>query len=420
MTLELKLPNLGENVESVDIVDVMVAPGDRITKDQVILEAETDKAVLEVPSEVAGVVVEVKAQKGQTLKVGDVILLVDESAAAEQEPAPEPAPEPEPAQPRESEAEPAQAPAADVPAPAPASESPVSAPGSAQPPVAAAPSVRRFAREIGVDIQQVPGSGAGGRVSIDDVKAFARGRGGAVASAPSVPRVTREEMTKIRKVTAEHMARCWAEIPHVTIDATADITDLEEIRLQYKASAEEVGGRLTVTAIFVKFVAEALKKHPILNASIDMQSSSIEHHHYRNLGVAVDTDRGLVVPVVRDVDEKSIFELAKELTEVSARARKGELKPDDMSGGTFTITNLGSIGVEHFTPIVNHPEVAILGMGRARPRAVLVDGEFEPRLVLPLSLSFEHRLVDGAVAARFLRSLVAAAENPLTLFFETS
>ena len=227
-------------------------------------------------------------------------------------------------------------------------------------------------------------------------------------------------MSKLRKVTAAHMANCWATIPHVTLNGKADVTDLEAIRQRYKKHAEQAGARLTVTAIFVKFVAESLKKFPGLNASVDMENHQVEYHHYYNIGVAVDTDRGLVVPVIRDVETKSIFELAKELGDVSAKARSGKLVPDDMSGGTFTVTNLGSIGVDYFTPIINHPEVAILGMGRASQEAIHLDGQFKPRLRLPLSLSFDHRLVDGAQAARFLQSLIAAAENPLTLLFESS
>jgi pyruvate dehydrogenase E2 component (dihydrolipoamide acetyltransferase) len=263
------------------------------------------------------------------------------------------------------------------------------------------------------------GTGPGGRISVDDIKAYARQRA-AGAPVAEAPRTTREDMSKVRKVTAAHMARCWETVPHVTLNATADVTDLEAIRQQYKKLAEEAGARLTVTAIFVKFVAESLKKHPTLNASIDMEKQQVEYHHFSNIGVAVDTERGLVVPVLRDVETKSILDIAVELTEISAKARSGKLVPDDMRGGTFTVTNLGSLGVEHFTPIVNHPEVAILGMGRARHEAVLIENNFQPRLRFPLSLSFDHRLVDGAEGARFLRTLVAACENPLTMFFESS
>ena len=432
MTVELKLPNLGENVESADIVDVMVAPGDVITEDQPVLEVETDKAAVEVPSDVAGRVTEIRVERGQTLKVGDVILVVDESAAPAAEastdtgtpaanaPAAAPASPPGDAAPPPSRA-PDPSPGSTVSAtPAAAPEKlPAAQPSGDRLPISAAPSVRQFAREIGVDIYQVPGTGPGGRISVEDIKAHARQR---ASDAPiaEAPRTTREDMSKIRKVTAAHMARCWATIPHVTIKATADVTDLEGIRQQYKKLAEEAGGRLTVTAIFVKFVAESLKKHPTLNASIDMEKQQIEYHHFSNIGVAVDTERGLVVPVLRDVEAKSILDIAMELTEISAKARSGKLVPDDMSGGTFTVTNLGSLGVEHFTPIVNHPEVAILGMGRAKQEAVLIDGKFQPRLKIPLSLSFDHRLVDGAEGARFLRTLVAASENPLTMFFESS
>ncbi|MBI1368632.1 MAG: biotin/lipoyl-binding protein [Planctomycetes bacterium] len=427
MAVEFKLPDLGENVKSADVVSLMVAVGDTIAKNQPVIEAETDKAVMEIPSSVAGKITAISVKKGDTVKVGQVVLTVDESAAAKpvdkkadrrkEDKKESPAPQPEAPVSSSREAAPAPAPAA-TPAPAqPAAPVPVS---SAQGPVAAAPSVRQFAREIGIDIHQVPGTGPGGRISVEDVKAYARTRAAAGGRAPASdkPRAERQAMTKIRKVTAAHMAKCWNTVPHVTIFDKADVTDLEAERQQFKKKAEQAGGKLTITPMFMKIAAAALKVFPNLNASIDTEKSEIELHHYCNLGVAVDTPRGLVVPVIRDVDKKNIIELALEIGNLSIKARDGKLLPDDMSGGTFTITNLGSIGTGFFTPIVNHPEVAILGMGRAVMEPVWDGKQFIPRLMAPLSLSFDHRLVDGADGARFLRWIVQAVENPLLISLE--
>ncbi len=429
MPVEFKLPALGENVKSADVTNVLVKPGDVIAKDQAVLEAETDKAVVEIPSEVAGTVVEVKVKKGDTVKVGQVVLTVDGDGkaaaggapAAKKEAAVKPssaiaAGEKPPLAGKPPEA-PTQEPApAAKPAPAP-QVTPVA--GGEARPVAAAPTVRQFAREIGVDIHQVPGTGEGGRITVDDVKNFARSRatsgGAAAGGAAGGPRSTIEPMSKLRKVAAAHLSRCWQEIPHVTLHDKADVTELETFRAQFKAKAEKAGGKLTITPIFVKIVVAALKAHPMVNASISMEKQQVEYKKYYNIGVAVDTPRGLVVPVIRDADKKSIVQMAVELNQIGQKAREGKLTPDDMSGATFTITNLGSIGVGFFTPIVNAPEVAILGMGRAVMEPVWDGSAFKPRLMAPLSLSFDHRLVDGADGARFLRYIVDAVTNPLVL-----
>ena len=445
MAVEFKLPDLGENVESADVADVLVSPGDTIEKDQSVIEAETEKAVMEIPCTIAGKVAEVKVKKGDTVQVGQLLLTVEEQeAGAEAAPKAEepPAEEAKPAageQGAEQQAAPAATATAEAPAQAEAKEAPAQQPAApaepaggggapsggsgasgGAPPVAAAPSVRQFAREIGIDVHNVPGSGPGGRISIEDVKTFARSRGGgngAVAGggAAAGPRVQREPMSKVRRITAETMAKAWTTVPHVTVDDKADVTDLEAVRQQHKKRAEAMGGRLTVTAIFVKLAAAALKAYPNVNASIDTEAGEVEYHNYYNIGVAVDTPRGLLVPVINDVDQKSVFDIAVELTETSKKARDGKLTPDEMSGGTFTITNLGSIGTGHFTPIVTPPQVAILGMGRARQEPVYIDGQFQPRQMAPLSLSFDHRLVDGADGARFLRYLVNAVEQPLMM-----
>jgi pyruvate dehydrogenase E2 component (dihydrolipoamide acetyltransferase) len=226
-------------------------------------------------------------------------------------------------------------------------------------------------------------------------------------------------MSKIRRITADTMAKAWTTVPHVTVDDKADVTDLEAMRQRYKKRAEAAGGRLTITAIFVKLCAAALKAHPTLNASIDTEAGEIEYHNDCDIGVAVDTPRGLLVPVIDDADQKSVFDIAKELTELSGKAREGKVTPDEMAGATFSITNLGSIGTGHFTPIVNPPQVAILGMGRARQEPVWIDGQFQPREMAPLSLSFDHRLVDGADGARFLRWIVEAVEEPMIMVLES-
>ena len=449
MPVEFKLPDLGENVDSVDVVSVLVKEGDTIDKDQPVFEAETDKAVVEVPSTVAGVVKQVRIKKGDTLKAGQVVLTVEEAQAAaetnrdrkgavdkasekreppkdkaaekkeEKKPAREDKPHEKLPEERDRIASPPDAPATDIKAAPPA-------PAGDRPAVAAAPTVRQFAREIGVDIHRVPGTGEGGRISIEDVKKYARERGipGGTGLAPADGKDARpsviEPLSKLRKVAAGRLSKAWQEIPHVTLHDKADVTDLEAFRNQYKKKAEAAGGKLTITPLFMKIVAAALKAHPVVNASIDMQRQEVEYKKFIHLGIAVDTPRGLVVPVVRDVDRKSIVELAVELHAIGQKARDGKLTMEEMSGATFTITNLGSIGVGFFTPIINAPEVAILGMGRAVHEPVWDEDkrQFVPRLMAPLSLSFDHRLVDGADAARFLRFIVEAVNNPMMLVLQ--
>jgi pyruvate dehydrogenase E2 component (dihydrolipoamide acetyltransferase) len=287
--------------------------------------------------------------------------------------------------------------------------------------------VRRFAREVGIDLRAVKGSGPGGRISIDDVKAEANrllsGAGGGTGTAPALELpdlerfgpIHRESMTKVRKVTAENLTRAWATVPQVTNHEIADITDLEEFRKAYKDRVAAAGGKLTMTAVLVKIVASALKSHPVLNAAVDMAQQEIVFRYSVNIGVAVDTERGLLVPVIRDADDKNLTEIAIELDDLANRARTKKLKLDEMQGGTFSISNLGGIGGTAFTPIVNWPEVAILGVSRGRIEPQWHEGSFRPRLMMPLSLSYDHRLVDGADAARFLAKLKDALEQPLLL-----
>jgi pyruvate dehydrogenase E2 component (dihydrolipoamide acetyltransferase) len=295
--------------------------------------------------------------------------------------------------------------------------------------------VRRFARELGVDIHSVKGQGPGGRISKDDVKAHVKAlmnspkaaASGASVSALEIPdmpdfsrfgEVKSEKMSNVRRATAKQMSLSWSQIPHVTQFDQADISEVEVFRKAQGKKVEAAGGKLTVTAILLKLCALALKRFPQFNASIDLKNEQIIYKQYCHIGVAVDTPRGLVVPVIRDVDHKGLITLAVELGEVGKKARDKKLSPDDMSGAGFTISNLGGLGTTYFTPIVNWPEVAILGVGRASLQPVWQDSQFVPRMIMPLSISYDHRLVDGADAARFLRFLAEALENPLSLLME--
>jgi pyruvate dehydrogenase E2 component (dihydrolipoamide acetyltransferase) len=444
---EFKLPELGENIEQGDLVRLMISPGAKVSEGQPVMELETDKAVVEVPSSVSGVVKEIKVKEGDKVKVGQVIFTLEGGAQ------PQPAkPTAEPvehvsgqqaarlafhlAMKAEGKTE-EQALPPDRPQPAPPTFTmPVQlgkvAGTEHRDPVPAAPHVRRLARELGLDIYNVTGSGPGGRISEDDVKAFAKATLAAAVSAAQAPqasrlaepklpdftkwgKVERVSMRGVRRKTAEHLREAWVTIPHVTQHDRADITELEHLRAKFAPRAEEAGGKMTVTAIALKVCASALKVFPQFNASIDMEKEEIVYKQYINIGVAADTDRGLLVPVIRDVDKKNIVELAAELAQLSKKARDKKLTPDQMEGGTFTITNLGGIGGTAFTPIVNHPEVAILGLSRGRMEPEWINGKFEPRLILPLSLSYDHRLIDGADAARFLRWIAEAFEQPFLL-----
>jgi pyruvate dehydrogenase E2 component (dihydrolipoamide acetyltransferase) len=507
MATEFKLPDLGEGVESGDVLRVMVSVGDTVAKEQPVLEVETGKAVVEVPSSVEGKVVALNVGEGETVKVGQTVLSVEGAEAGEAAEAPQPAAEDAPAQSLAAEEAPAEGRAAapegevseeqatevearatsdeaagitedevtptDRPeraappaAPAPAAEAPQqekAAPAGApreptvdgrtdeaqRGPIMAAPSVRQFARELGVDVHAVQGSGPGGRISTEDVRLHVRRlmsqgpAGGPGAPAPVSggpgPRVSaatppagqaslpdfsafgpvdREPMSNVRAATAEHMARTWTTVPHVTQFDTADMTDLEEMRKRFQPRAEAAGAKLTITAILVKVVAAAMKRFPQFAASIDQGNREIVYKRYYHVGVAVDTERGLLVPVLRDADKRSLVEIAMELDQLAARARERKLRPEEMQGGCISISNLGGLGGKHFAPIINYPEVAILGVGRASTQPVFIAGEFQPRLMLPLALSYDHRLIDGADGTRFLRWVVEAIEQPFLLSLE--
>jgi pyruvate dehydrogenase E2 component (dihydrolipoamide acetyltransferase) len=471
--VDFNLPELGENVTAGDVLRVLVKPGDTLLKDQAVLELETDKATIEVPSSVAGQVKDVKVKAGDKVKVGQTILSVEvDPSRSEGRPAQGVAVESRdrksvPDQPARSGVQtPPSTAASATPGDAdpdePAEEPPPPVegrkhtgssdkPGSADkvvdinrgarqasepsaaselPVAPAAPSVRRMARELGVDINQVDGSGPQGRISVEDVKAHAKrlvtgsakAEGGATAAEPLPDfsrwgEVARQPMRAVRRKTAEHLSAAWATIPHVTQHDLADVTLLEDLRKRYAKQAEAAGGSLTVTAIAVKVAAAALKVFPQFNSSIDLVAQEIIYKKYVNIGVAVDTDRGLLVPVIRDADTKNITQLSVDLVQLSEKARTRKISLDEMQGGCFSISNLGGIGGSFFTPIINAPEVAILGISRARMEPVYdkETRQFAPRLMLPLSLSYDHRVIDGADGARFLRWVVEAFEQPFLL-----
>jgi pyruvate dehydrogenase E2 component (dihydrolipoamide acetyltransferase) len=433
MIKEITLPEIAENVDSGDVIAVLVAEGDHVEKDQSIVELETDKAGFDLPSSESGTVVEVDVRKGDTVKVGQVIMKVETDGAtqtqrtearAPRETEARPQPERPPAQREAPEAAAAQQarPGADEEqAPAQAREEP------ARELAPAAPSVRREARELGIDISQVHGTGPGERITEDDLKQFARERSSAAMPAPHrdgggpLPdfgawgTVERKPMSKVRGLTAQRMYTSWTTVPHVTNYDQADITKLEEFRHRYKQRAYDQGANLTITPIIVKVVASALRAFPDFNASVDMERKEIVYKKYVHIGVAVDTDRGLLVPVVRNAHTKSVLQLARELAELSDKARTKRIEPNELQGGNFTVTNLGSIGGGAFAPIVNYPEVAILGVGRAKQECVVEDGQVHTRMALPLSLSYDHRVIDGAQGARFMRWVVDALENPFLI-----
>jgi pyruvate dehydrogenase E2 component (dihydrolipoamide acetyltransferase) len=399
------LPELGEGVEEASVVQVMVSEGDTIRRQQPVLELESDKATVEVPSEVEGTIVRLHVKQGDTVTVGHVILEVQAEGGAPSQAASPPAPASSPAP-----AAPSQAPSTSAAPQPPAQITDDRVPPGR--PVFAAPSVRMRARELGVSLRAVAGTGPAGRISKEDVEAFARD--GSVRSTEAVaaaaPASRREKLSKVRQVISERMSQSWQTIPHVTLYREADVTDIERLRGKFKQLAEAQGAKLTITAILVKVCAAALRRFPRVNASIDVDAGEVEFHGAVNIGVAADTERGLVVPVVRGADGLSVVEIAVALGSLAEKARDGKLSRDEMQGGTFSISNLGGLGIGFFTPIINPPEVAILGVGRAKENA---DG----RLMLPLSLSHDHRLIDGADGARYLDFIVSALEEPATLFF---
>jgi pyruvate dehydrogenase E2 component (dihydrolipoamide acetyltransferase) len=422
--LEVHLPDIGD-FHDVDVVELLVSVGQRVEKEQSLLVLESDKATMEIPAPAAGVVEELRVRVGDQVNEGDLIAVLRSEGPG---PTPEPAPEaraathpPAPA----AAAPPAAAqrpPAREAETEAEQSE-PGEAPAEPRVPRAhASPSVRRLARELGVDLARVPGTARKGRITREDVQKFVKAslsQGGA----PGVPlagvavaapldidfskwgETELQPLNRVRRISAANLHRSWVTVPHVTQFDEADITDLDAFRVTQKPEAERRGVKLTFLPFVVKAVTAALREFPHFNSSLDRTGESLIVKKYLHIGVAVDTENGLVVPVIRDADKKGLFELAAELEDLSTRARSRRLRPADLQGGSFSISSLGGIGGSFFTPIVNHPEVAILGVSRMKWKPVWRDGEFVPRLILPLSLSYDHRVIDGADAVRFTRRL---------------
>ncbi|MCA9036940.1 MAG: 2-oxo acid dehydrogenase subunit E2 [Planctomycetaceae bacterium] len=427
--VEFVLPGVGEGIDKVDIAAVMVKAGDVIGEDAVICEVETDKAVAEINYQGAGTVTAVHIAAGQTVSVGTPLITVQPDGSSTKSSTT--AAPPSTASASSSAATPVSKPAA-----APEKSNTAATSGSTggnRPPAPAGPATRRLARKLGVDLYQVNGSAAGGRITIEDVEAFVRDRlsrpvpsaagtpgVGVVAAAPlpdfsKFGPVEKLPLNKIFRTAAANLHAAWVTIPHVTQHDLADITELETARKRY-VKANPTSPKITMTAIMIKAVVGALKAFPHVNSSVDLESGELIIKNYYHIGVAVDTPNGLVVPVIRNCDQKNVLQVAAELTEIAGKARDRKLKAEDMQGGTFTITNLGGIGGTHFTPIVNYPEVAILGMSRGQKQLFLEDGQVTERLMLPLSLSYDHRAINGADAARFIVKLSSSLSNFFELF----
>jgi len=425
--MDFKLPHLGEGADSGTVVNLFVKEGDSVSKDQPILELENEKAVATIPATSTGTVEKIYVKAGDKISGGQRILSLREGGATAGKQRPQPqttpksaAPEPQPlevSQEKEDEDGRSEAPAAD-----PRPEIPVAAP----------PSIRKLARDLGIDLTKVRGSARGGRIVLEDVRAYiqrlqrfaaqpvgaARGKSApAIKSAPEQVDfskwgpVSKQPLSPLRQVIARRMTENWNAVPHVTQFDQADITSLNELRKKYSLAYEKKGARLTLTSFALKVVVEVLRKHPTLNSSLDEAAQEIVLKDYYHIGVAVDTEAGLIVPVLRDVDKKSLFELSTELDELARKARERKVSAEELKGGTFTISNQGGIGGVHFTPIVNRPEVAILGLGRGALQAIVREGKIESRLILPIGLSYDHRVIDGGAAARFTVDLVQAFQN---------
>jgi pyruvate dehydrogenase E2 component (dihydrolipoamide acetyltransferase) len=455
MALEIRVPEVAEGVDQGMVVAVAVAKGDRVEADQTLIELETDKAVVAIPSPQAGTITDIKVKEGDKVKVGAVIMLIDaEGAEAEPETTAEPEPEPAASVATKAEASPEADPEPTAtpepktatepepkretkqePAPAKVEELDLSTPRRGDQVAPAAPSVRRIARDLGVDIYQVQGTGPGGRISEKDLRHYVKETmkrftgGGAPVSGGQFPglhaqrplpdfsrwgKVTREPLSRVRELTADAMGYAWSTIPMVTQYDQARVTEIEKYRIEFNAKAAD-DAKLTMTAILVKICAEALRTFPQFNSSLDLASKELVLKQSVHIGVAVDTPRGLLVPVLKDADHSGLEKLAIDLNTIAAKTREQKITPADMEGGTFTISNLGGIGGTNFTPIVYAPQVAILGVSRTQMQPVWDGRTFKPQQIMPLSLTYDHRVIDGADGARFLRWICATLENPLQL-----
>ncbi|MFZ7110668.1 MAG: dihydrolipoamide acetyltransferase family protein [Desulfatiglandales bacterium] len=455
MGRSFKLPDLGEGIHEAEVLNVLVSPGDHVEEGDPIIEVETDKASVEIPSPFTGGIEEIKVGAGDTVQVGDVLMIFGEIEEAE--PSGKTPPEREE---KEKEAGKSEEKAKERPEPEPekveeektseeAAQKEKAPEKRKEGPVPASPATRRLARELNVDLHEVQPGGPGGRVTSEDVRAFAdRGerekpeekappereeRPSArpiEGQAPELPdftrwgEVERVPVRSIRRATAKKMALAWSQIPHVFNQDMVDMTSLEEFRQKRKEEVERRGGRLSITVFALKAAVTALKKHERFNASLDTAAGEMVIKHYYHIGVAVSTEEGLVVPVIRDVDRKSIVDLSIELNDLVRRAREREVKLEEMQGATFTITNVGPMGGGYFAPIINFPEVSILGMGAARMQPMVQEKEagyeIVPRLMMPVVLSIDHRILDGADALKFMKTLVDSLEDPEEMFITMS
>jgi pyruvate dehydrogenase E2 component (dihydrolipoamide acetyltransferase) len=427
MKKEIKIPDIAENVESGIIGKVLVSKGEKIKVDQSVVEVETDKATTDIPSPYEGIVDEIKVDEGDEVKVNQVIMIIEteEEEDEEQKETEEKGNEEEEIKKKEeSGAREIEAKEKEEKKPAP----PKQEKEKDMSDIPASPSVRRLARELDIDLTKVTGSGPGDRITAEDVKNYAQKpereeKEAEVIKTPELPDfsqwgpTSREKMTNIRKITSRNVSQSWQNIPHVTQFDEADITNLENFRKQHKEKIEKWGGKLTVTAILLKISAFALQKFPRFNASLDMNNQEIIYKHYYNIGIAVDTQQGLIVPVVQNVNSKSLKELAVEVHELAQRTRDKKISPDELQGGNFTVSNLGGIGGTSFAPVILPPQVAILGVARSVYKQVYSDGEFRKKLMLPLSVSYDHRIIDGADGARFLRWICDVIEDPYSILF---
>ncbi|MBV9696554.1 MAG: 2-oxo acid dehydrogenase subunit E2 [Gammaproteobacteria bacterium] len=439
---EVRVPDLG-NFKDVAVIEVLVKPGDRIEVDTPLLTLESDKAAMDVPSTVSGVIEKLHTQKGGKVSTGDLIATVRAGAAAAGAAAPAAAPGAPPPAPTTT-LPPPSAPTAAAAAPAPVAAPAAPAVPSLRPDLApidepgfsrahAGPSARRFARELGVDLARVRGQGFKGRITHEDIKAYVKGAlGGTPTAVPAAPAggplpavpavdfaqfgaVKSEPLSRIQRISGPRLHASWVNIPHVTQFDEADITELEQLRAGLKDKAQAAGVKLTPLAFLMRACVKALQQFPRFNSSLDPAGANLIVRQYVNIGFAADTPNGLVVPVVRDADRKDIYELARQLGSLSEKARAGKLSPTEMQGGGFTVSSLGGIGGTAFTPIINAPEVAILGVSRSAMRATYREGGFVPRMMLPLSLSYDHRVIDGAMAARFTTFLAQTLAVPREL-----
>ena len=427
--MDIKLPPLGEGADSGTVVNLFVKEGDQVAMDQPILELENEKAVATIPSTGEGTVGKIYVKSGDKISVGQRILSLSDGAGdgpakpAKAEPAPKAKAKAPAAKPREVEEEP-QAEGTET------EEAPEPKPGVE---VAAAPSIRKLARDLGIDLTRVRGSERGGRIVLEDVRAYiqklqrlaTQARPAAATAAPgAAPKpaaeqidfskwgpVSKKQMSPLRQVIARRMAENWVAVPRVTQFDDVDLTQVNVLRKKYSSAYEQKGTKLTITPFIIKAVVDTLKKHPIFNSSLDEVAQEIVTKEYYHIGIAVDTDAGLIVPVLRDADKKNILQLSKELEDLAKKARDRKVSAEELKGGTFTISNQGGIGGAHFTPIVNKPEVAILGLGRGSMTAVVREDKIEPRLMMPIGLSYDHRVIDGGIAARFTVDLLQAIEN---------